>query len=172
MSKAVPEWLPELIDTSGSWEEILGRLYSVFEKDFKNNRPTLQGKQVWWDRNFKDGDPHEEGFWHLVTREDKETRERLLDTPRAKRLAWCRAIVAHCQEAEVLFFDYLEGGGKIGTYLWLKNYDYVVILNKKPTRRFGEVYWLVTAYVLDGASRRKALQKKYDNRVQEMQSPP
>jgi hypothetical protein len=130
------------------------------------------GKQVWWDRRCKGGDPHEEGFWHLTTREDKRAKERFLDPPRAKRLGWCRAIIDHCYEAEVLNFDYLEGDGKIGTYLWLRDFDYVVILEKKPTRSYGDVYWLVTAYVLDGPDRRRAMQRKYDNRIQEMQSPP
>ena len=90
---------------------------------------------MWWDRRFKDDDPHEEGFWHLVTRDDKETGERLLETPRAKRLAWCRATIDHCGEAEVLVFDYLEGNGKVRTYLWVKDCDYVVILEKASRRR-------------------------------------
>jgi hypothetical protein len=165
MSDTLPEWLPELIDTNGSWEEILGRLYSVFEEDFKNGKPTFGGLPVWWDRRFEDDDPHEEGFWHLVTRDDKQTGDRLLDTPRAKRLAWCRATIDHCGVAEVLAFNYLEGDGKVRTYLWLKDADYVVILGKALRKKKTVAYMLVTAFFLDGPSRRRAMQKKYDNRL-------
>jgi hypothetical protein len=172
MSDTLPEWLPELIDTNGSWDEILGRLYAVFEKDIKNGKPCLNGRQVWWDRRCKGGDSHEEGFWHLVTREDKKTKERLLDTPRAKRLQWCRAVIANSDAVEVTAFDYIEGDGTRRTYLWGKSFDYVVILESTPTRNFGDVYRLVTAYVLDGPDTKRSMQRKFDDRVQEMQSPP
>lgn len=117
MSNTLPAWLPGLIDTNGSWDEILGRLYSVFEADFKFGRPTWNGLPVWWDRRCLDGDPHEEGFWHLVTRDDKQTGERLLDTPRAQRLRWCRAVIDHGSGPDVRVFDYVEGSGKVRTYL-------------------------------------------------------
>jgi hypothetical protein len=167
MSEVLPGWLPELIDTNGSWDEIRSRLYAVFERDFRQGKPKFKGLPVWWDRRFKDDDPHEEGFWHLVTRDDKQRGERLLETPRAKRLAWCRATIDHCREAEVLVFDYVEGDGQVRTYLWVKVADYVVILGKALRKKKTVAYMLVTAFSLDGPSRRRAMQQKYDNRVQE-----
>jgi hypothetical protein len=172
MSESIPGWMPDLIDTNGTWDEILARLYAVFQRDFQNGRPIFRGLPVWWDRRFEGGDPHEEGFWHLVTRDDKETGERLLETPRAKRLAWCRATIDHCAGREVLTFDYVEGDGKVRTYLWVRDADYVVILGKTFRKRKAVAYLLVTAFCLDGPSRKRAMQRKYDNRVQEMHSPP
>jgi len=167
MSEALPGWIPGLIDTNGSWDEILTRLYSVFEKDFKIGKPKFKGLPVWWDRRCERGDPHEEGFWHLVTRDDRQTGDRLLDTPRAKRLAWCRATIDHCGAAEVLVFDYLEGDGKVRTYLWARSADYLVVLEKAVRKGKPVAYSLVTAFVLDGPARIRAIRGKYENRVQE-----
>lgn len=163
MSSALPEWLPEQIDTNGTWDEILERLYAVFEDDFKNGRPRFDGLPVWWDRRCLDGDPHEEGFWHLVTRDDRATGNRLLDTPRAKRLRWCRATIDH--ETDVLVFDYLEGNGKTRTYLWVHQCDYVVILERATRKGKHVAYWLVTSFFLDGPSRRRSMQRKFDDRI-------
>ncbi len=164
MTGTLPDWLPELIDTNGSWDEILGRLYAVFEHDFKNGRPRYNGLPVWWDRRCLDSDPHEEGFWHLVTRDDKQSGDRLLDSPRAQRLGWCRAVIDNSDEADVLVFDYEEGNGRVRTYLWGHQFDYVVILEKVIRRGRDIAYSLVTAFNLDGPSSRRRLQKKYDNR--------
>lgn len=164
MNGTLPGWLPELVDTNGSWDEILSRLYAVFESDFKNGKPRFNGLPVWWDRRRLDGDPHEEGFWHLVTRDDKTTGDRLLDTHRAQRLTWCRAVIGNSNDAEVLVFDYEEGSGRIRTYLWVHQHDYVVILEKVVRKKKAIAYLLVTAFCLDGPSRRQAMQKKYDNR--------
>jgi hypothetical protein len=164
MSAALPDWLPEEIDTDGLWDDILARLYEVFDQDFTQGRPRYGGVAVWWDRRFTDGDPHEEAFWHLTTREDKTTGNRLIDTPRAKRLRWCRATIDNAVSPDVLAFDYEEGNGKIRTYLWVHEADYVVILEKKEKNGRVIAYSLVTAFVLDGPSRRKDMQRKYDNR--------
>jgi hypothetical protein len=62
--------------------------------------------------------------------------------------------------------QYLESGNKVRTYLWLEVSDCVVILEKTTRRGKDVAYFLVTAFHLDGASRRKAMRRKYDNRVQ------
>ena len=165
MSDMLPEWLPELIDTNGSWDEILGRLYSAFDTDFKKGRPRFNGLPISWDRRCLEADPHEEGFWHLVTREDKQSGDRLLDTPRAQRLRWCRALIDGSASPDVLVFDYLEGKGKVRTYLWGHGFDYVVVLEKRVKQRKAVAYSLVTAFCLDGPSRRRAMQRKYDGRI-------
>jgi len=141
MSDTPPDWLPELIDTNGSWDDILGRLYAVFESDFITGNPRYEGLPVWHDRRKLDGDPHEEGFWHLVTKTDRNTGDRLLDSPRAKRLRWCRATIDQNAPPDVLVFDFEEGNGKVRRYLWVHEYNY-----------------------LDGSSSKRRIQKKYDNR--------
>jgi len=165
MSSSLPAWLPELIDTDGSWDDILDRLYAVFEADFKVRRPSFKGLRVIWNGRFSEGDPHEDAFWHLVTKDDHVSGNRLLDTFRAKRLAWCRAIIDNHADPAVLEFDYEEGSGAIRTYLWLQDSDYLVVLEKKTKRGTDVAYFLVTAFHLDGESRRRATRRKYDNRV-------
>jgi hypothetical protein len=164
MIVALPEWLPEEIDTNGSWEEIVARLYAVFVQDFKQGRPHLSGLPVWWDRRLLGGDPHEEGFWHLVTCTDKTTGDRLFDAPRARRLPWCRATIDSSSPPDVLMFDHEEGNGKVRTYLWVCEADYVVILQRREKNGKAIAYLLVTAYVLGGASSKRGMQKKYENR--------
>ena len=163
MSDDSPEWLPELVSLSGSVDEILERLYDVFKRDFKYGRPQFRGLPVWWDRRYLDGDPREEGFWHIITKDDAASGDRLLDESRARRVAWARAVLDHAESEEVVAFEYEESRGRVRTYLWVKDYDYVVILEKQSRGR-REVYSLVTAFSLDGPSRRRAMEKKYQNR--------
>lgn len=164
MTNTPPGWLPELIDTNGSWEEILQRLYVVFTADFVTGRPQYDGLPVWHDRRKLEGDPHEEGFWHLVTMTDRGSGDRLLDTPRAKRLSWCRATIDNSKPPDVLVFDYEEGNGKIRRYLWVHECDYLVILEKRKQGGHDRAYMLITAFYLDGPSSKRRIQKKYDDR--------
>ena len=164
MTHSLPEWLPELLDTNGSWDEILERLYSVFTSDFVTNRPRCDGLPVLPDGKKLDGDSHEEGFWHLITKTDPQTRDRLLDAPRAKRLGWCRATIENCHPPDVLVFDYEEGSGRLRRYLWLHECDYLVVLEKRKSGGKATAYMLITAFYLDGPSSRRRIRKKYDAR--------
>jgi hypothetical protein len=165
MSNALPEWLPELIDTNGTWAEVVAVLYEIFKRDFINGKPSFDGLPIWWDRHHEDGDQYEEGFLHLITRDDTDPANgRIPDLPRAQRLPWCRATIDNCSEPEVLVFDYAEGNGKRRTYIWLYQCDYVVVLNQLYRKGAANAFMLVTAFPLDGPSRRRAMQKKYDNR--------
>lgn len=94
---------------------------------------------------------------------DAASGERLLDSPRAKRLAWARATIDHAESDDVVVFDYEEGSGRVRTYLWVNDQDYVVILERQ-NRGHRQGYFLVTAFSLDGPSRRRAMEKKYQNR--------
>ncbi len=165
MTNTPPTWLPELIDTNGSWDEILQRLYAVFTHDFVTGNPRYQGLPVWYDRRKLDGDPHEEGFWHLVTKKDRNSGHRLLDSPRAKRLRWCRATIDNSTPPDVLVFDYEEGKGQLRRYLWIHECDYLVILEKRAKGGKAKAYSLVTAFYLDGSSSKRRIQKKYEQRV-------
>ena len=64
----------------------------------------------------------------------------------------------------MLVFDYEEGNDRIRTYLWVHEADYVVILEKRERSGRINAYSLVTAFVLDGPSRKRDMQRKYDNR--------
>ena len=76
--KEKPDWLPVIVSIDGVWELVLSRLYTIFDRDFKQLKPMFSAMQVWWDRRVLGGERYEEGFWHLISRYEKETEERLL----------------------------------------------------------------------------------------------
>jgi len=152
-----------MISTDGEWNDVLKRIYGIFVSDFKKDKPELNGLQIWWDRRILKNDIYEEGFWHLITRIDNKIKDRLFDPERAKRLPWCNPIIVNFQDEMVKFWDYKESDGRLRTYLWLEDFDYAVVLEKRA-QRFGNVYFLITAFYVDGSSKRKNLRKKYEKR--------
>ena len=130
------------------------------------------GKRVWFFPGMES--ERELIFWHLTTRDDFDVRydhrgrqqkvkngNRLPDLPRCRRLRWIRAILEHCPCEEILQWEYMEGTGKLQTYVWLEDHDFVVILKNIP----DGTYRLKTSYHLDGPQRRKSLRDKYENRL-------
>ena len=160
----LPEWLPAIVSVDGMWDDVLAKLYVLFTTDFKGNQLFLNGIVVWYDRRILEGEKYEEGFWHLITKKDKQTGERLLDNRRAERLPWCRPVIECSDKPEIKIWNNREGSNKIRTYVWLENFDYVVIL-EKHNRKFGLIMFLITAYHLDGESSRRKMRKKYEKRL-------
>jgi len=158
----MPSWLPHKVSVDGQWERILAMLYSIFVRDFIDSSPLFEGRTILFDDRIVDGQ-YEEGFWHLITKNDYNTGDRLLDPPRAERLPWCAPTIKNSNDPAIKVWNYQEGSGRLRTYLWLDQLDYVVILEIRPQRR-GEVAFLFTAYHVDGASTRKKLQTKFLNR--------
>lgn len=153
-----PDWLPEIIDCNGSIDILFPRLYAIFCEGFKSGTVRLNELLVWYDRKIGDRG-YENGFWHLIEREDKKRQERLFDPRRAERLPWLRPSIDHYEDTEIRFFEYSESG-KIFAYVWLYNFDYVAVFIKRE-QNFGYVYFLKSAYYIDGNRKRKQLQKKY-----------
>ncbi len=157
-----PDWLPDMVPVSGEWDKILARLYAIFDVDFKKCRPFLHKMPVWWDQRIEKGDKYEEGFWHLISRDDWQTKERLFDPRRAERMPWCCPILLHAGDAAVKLWDYQEGK-RVRTYVWLEDHDYVIVLEKRRQNR-GEVAFLITAYYVDGPSTKRSFERKYAQR--------
>jgi hypothetical protein len=160
-----PAWLPNILSLDGTWEDTLEKLYSIFDQDFIQAKPSFNGMPVWWDQRIPDG-RYEEGFWHIITVRDQVTQDRIPDYERAKRLPWCAPTITHSEDQAVKCWDYEEADGRIRTYVWLEQWDYVVILEKRQMR-LGEVAFLITAYHVSGSSTRKKLAQKYEQRVSE-----
>ncbi|MBE0658097.1 MAG: hypothetical protein IH602_10430 [Bryobacteraceae bacterium] len=158
-----PSWLPPMVSVNGDAAEVFAMLYRVFSGDFRGAPKRLSGLPVWWDRRIADP-PYEEGFWHLITRLDKASGVRLLDPRRAERLPWCGPVIANSTAPEVAVWDYEEGSGRVRTYVWLLNHDYLVVLEKRQ-KRIGLVAFLVTAFHIDGPGKRADLEKKLARRV-------
>ena len=160
---APPSWLPEMVSVNGDWASILTRLYSVFHADFVTSTPRLKGLDVWHDRR-KLEDNIEEGFWHITHVFDRRVQQRVFDPRRSERIPWCRPTMENEPQAEVQCWDYREGKGNIRTYVWLKDHDYIVVLERKSMRR-GDVYMLITAFYVEHESYRRTLRRKYGQRV-------
>jgi hypothetical protein len=62
-----------------------------------------------------------------------------------------------------LYWDYKTSKSRIVTYLWLEYFDYVIIFQKRKLG-IGTVYFLKTAYYVEGDSTRRNLQKNYEKR--------
>jgi hypothetical protein len=159
----MPPWVPHIINVNGIWEQVLNLLYRIFENDFINVTLNYEGRQVKWDNRKLDG-KYDEGFWHLITNTDNYTGERIPDYRRAERLPWCGPIISNSGDSCLKVWDYCESNGRIRTYLWLENWDYVVVLEKRSTTT-KEVAILITAYYIEGSSTRNKFLGKYNNRI-------
>lgn len=165
MSTNIPDWLPDPLDTNGSWDEILDRLWAVFDTQIAHGL-FLNGHPVWHSNRIDDGKP--EGFWHVTHRDDwvfdprlhKKVKQRNFDPGRARCLCWLRPILENPHREEVLVWDYREDDGRIVTYVWLECCDYVIILGHFDAR-FGLVYRIITAYITDDWRKREQLREKH-----------
>src|SRR5260370_37875427 len=151
-----------MVDVDGEEEVVLPRLYEIFIADFKIGRPRLYDLQVHWDIRPSIGRPYEEGFIHIITETGPPHMRRAFDPPRAARIRWCAAMIMNCSCPTVAAWNYQEASGRVRTYLWRKDVQYVVILERKERKRC--VYFLVTAFNTDGTSTQRGLDKKYQNR--------
>ena len=173
---ATPAWLPSHIPFGGDWNTFIRALCIIFERDFKNRWPRFRTFPVWHNRRVDPTDIYgfEEGFWHLVSRDqpvyNRQTRrngkQRLPDFDRAGRLPWAKPIIEHETAVEVMVWDYDEAtkwGTVVRTYVWLKNHDYVVILERKEIPK-GDVFMLVTSFFVDYEAKRRDLLSRFARR--------
>lgn len=161
-----PPWLPELESLEGSAPDNLRRLYQRFLDDFATATCHFQGLPVRWDATtiVIQGETIDQGFWHLVSREDQKARVRRFDPRRAERLVWCAPLLANAHDGAVLVWEYREGHGRLRTYVWLRQWAYVVVLEAISTRA-GEAMQLVTAFHVDGRATERGFSRKYDQRI-------
>ncbi len=158
-----PEWLPDLISVDGEWQEVCSKLYGVFQNDFHKIERRYQNRLLWWDRRIIDGE-YEEGFWHLITKDNKDSNERLFDPRRAERLPWCGPTISNHDNCAVKAWDHMEHSKRIRTYVWLEAHDYVIILEKRSVGK-RDIVFLITAYYVEGDSTRRSLNRKYQERL-------
>lgn len=161
-----PDWLPEALryaDFGGDYEKFFATVYRIFERDFKQSRPNYGGRPVTYDSGIQDG--KELAFWHITSRKDNATGERVPNFRRCERVAWPKAIVDHSDD-NVLKVWRNTRGGKTRILLWLEELDYLVVLEERPG-----VVTLVTAYCTDEDNRRRQLKKEW-RKCSSQQTPP
>ncbi len=156
-----PNWLPDMFPVNPWTENTYELLYKIFERDFVNSQPYYRGYAVWFIREKEDD--KEAIFWHLTSRKDKITGERLPDLRRSERLPWARPMLDNSDKPEVLDWDYEEGDGTVKTYVWLKDYDYLIVLKKyrDDGRR------LITSFWIEYQNFKDKLKRKYEQRIKE-----
>ncbi|MCI0667695.1 MAG: hypothetical protein L0Y43_06535 [Methylococcaceae bacterium] len=157
---AVPAWLPPMFPVSPWSTELIESLYAVFVRDFVRNPAHYCGQQVWFFPEKERG--KELIFWHMVEREDPpNSGNRVADFRRSERLPWARPMLDNIGQPEILNWDYEEGDGDIHTYVWLKDFDYLIVMKRyKDGRRR-----LITAHWVEYKNKRQKLQKKYAKRL-------
>lgn len=155
----IPDWMPDMFQVNPWTENTFELLYRIFQTDFVDSQPCYRGNTVWFFPEKEDG--KEVVFWHLTSRVDKTTGERLPDLRRSERLPWARPILDNPDKPEILDWDYEEDDGTIKTYVWLKDYDYLIILKKYRNGRRR----LITSFWIEYQNFRIKLDKKYEKRV-------
>lgn len=162
----IPSWLPAALvynDFKGDWSKFLSAVYAVFERDFKNSKPTYQKLPVSYDAKLEDG--KEAVFWHLICRDDIKTNNRELDLRRCERMPWLRPIIEHSTDSTISIWKNRRQR-KTSVLIWLEALDYLVVLVEKTKYMI-----LVTAYCTDIKSKRNKLIKER-NEYYKMQKPP
>ena len=158
---SLPSFLPPFLKLDGTWEEVLEKLYAIFKRDFIDDKVFYKDLKVIYDQRKIDGDK-EEAFWHLITREDPKAG-RIPEYDRAKRLPWIKPTIENHQHPDIKVWDYLEGNRRIRVYLWIENYDYVVILEKQRGKRKHLIVLITAFYVVE--RKKKDLERRYNKKI-------
>ena len=153
--------------------EFFDVLYEYFCEDFIDVKTYLNKSIYINPKSHKKDDGKELVFWHLTTRETKVQKkvgnrwivekERLTDYRRAERLLWIKLIIENHFIDDIKMFYHKETNIKkdIRLYLWLEEYDFVVILQKLGKSSS----YLVTSFYIDRDGKRKEYKKRYNNYI-------
>ena len=162
-------------DSTRSVRENLERLYKYFEDDFIINTTTLNKQYDIKIDTLSKKNNKPKIFWHVITRE-KEVRTRRgrtwqikkirkFDKNRAKRIRWIKHLILNFDKVNrnILAFFYRETSGqnrgKLRLYIWAKDHDYIVILEKLNRNSS----FLVTAFYIDDNYNKETYQDRYEN---------
>lgn len=165
MTSPIPVWLPSMAPVSGDLRLVVRTLFSIFELDFVTAQPCLDDMPIWWDRRSTEfeGVPCCLGYRHLVAREDGNCI-RQFDPPRAMRMPWCKPMLTNTTNGDVKTWRRLEPSKRTMIYVWLEHHDYCAVLEERR-ERIGAVAFLISAYHVDGNSKRHSLQQKWEDRL-------
>lgn len=158
MMSSKPNWLPNLVcleDYNGSWAKYVKIVYEYFENDFIKSKPRFMNKDVTLIKGdyYKNKHPT---FWHIIstgpTEEDSNP-----DLRRCERIGWPRAIIENHDYSGILEWE-KQIRNQQRVLLWLKDYDYLVILAKRKG-----YFLLWTAYNIKYENKKRDLKKEYDS---------
>lgn len=153
------EWLPDLLiykDTN-EWSIYLNILYHHFTKDFVRSSPKFFGARFGLKR-YPLSQGKEATFWHMISEGDTE-EERNIDFRRCERIRWPRSIIDHAPHHDIKIWEN-KRGSKTRILLWLEEYDYLIVLDK---RKDFILPW--TAYYVEYKHSRRKYQKEYQKYI-------
>jgi hypothetical protein len=159
-----PDWLPEMLDIVEATDEVVDALYVIFDRDLKQGHPKFGNRSIIFSLG-KSVKGYEVIFWHLITGSYHPPSLEAIEIERAQRLPWCAPTINNALGELPLVWDYEEGDGKVRTYIWLQQFDYVVIVQKEHVVDEGDIARLITAYCTNEDWGRRKLDKKYNNRI-------
>ena len=149
----LPNWLDRELPLNGTLDEVYKYLHRIFIRDLGNlSGITVDGKGVCIDMGRDNDMPqYERAFMHFITRTCGDIRS--IDFERARKLHWVRRVLEHYTEPEVAAFWHIGPKGPV-LYLWLEDYDFVLILKDQKGKRHRNLRIMVTAYSVDSEYRR------------------
>lgn len=153
----------------------LEKLYEYFKDDFISNE-TYLNTQYKIDIDMLSTQYNKPKiFWHVITREEEIRvrrgrtwqikKVRKFDKNRAKRIRWIKHLILNFNDTanNIFTFFYTEttgaNRGKLRLYIWAKEHDYVVIIEKLNSNSS----FLVTAFFIDGHYKKSTYQTRYEN---------
>lgn len=154
-----PEWLPpQLLLNGARIDDDYAILHKVYSIEISHGLLSIEGFPVWVDRTIDQFLPqYNRGFTHLVTRDDG-SGQRIIDYDRARKLNWVKPVIENYQQPEIHAF-WCRGSRNDTLYLWLYDYDFVVIMRKMRARQM-QARIIVTSFSVD-PHRRKDLQRRF-----------
>lgn len=146
-------------------EDKIKLAYSIFKRDFLNSQCFLDkilicsksSKRIKISQSLN----VEEVFWHIISK--KNGNIRTFDEQRARCIEWVKCIILDYNKNHIKRFYYYESNGKIRLYLWLEQYDFVVILEKIIAKT--KEAFIVTSFYIDNLKKKKGFTKKYHSYI-------
>ncbi len=153
--------LDELIHNLGTepTNEQLNLLFDEFSRDFVANTLIVEGltvKVIHRNSTVEGFESFPETFVHLITRKSKGGK-RVFDKHRANKIHWIKCILENRNEDEILYFEYLEGNGKIRDYYWFKEGGFLIIMEE-----ITPDYLVITSFNVDDKRNEEYFEKRYN----------
>jgi hypothetical protein len=166
---AKPVWLPKELLLAALWPAGRNVLQAAFNNDFVVQTPQFMGLKVAHVTQLNITHGICETLWHIVSKEvlvfnplkRRKEPQRQFDLKRAKKIPWCKPSIEQAADPAVMQWDKRESTGKIRSYVWLKHWDYVVILERKTAASKQQYAMLITAFYVDNAHKRSDFSKDY-----------
>jgi len=151
------KWLPKIItldEHDNDWGKYFSYVYSIFKRDFVDNKPVFNGKRLGL-KKHPEYDGKAATFWHMIS-EGKVESEREPDLRRCERISWPAPIIENFNDDKIrCWTKKIKRDNRI--LLWLVEEDYLVVLNE---RKGYILPW--TAYLIEYNHTRRKLEKEYN----------